>query len=160
MDFYRLQLLCPHRFDYYQFIVAIMSVCIQGSWSNAVIRTTRSLRNRHCIDLHRCLSTSRPTYSSRPLAFHLGLSYASKDSPPFLSVAEANARPQIGFGDETRIGRWKRAMLERGGGRSELFATKEDSETSEKIQVEQRRRWGAGEDFFLINQEVSRCVLC
>ncbi len=43
-------------------------------------------------------------------------------------------------------------MIGLGGGRSELFASKE---SSEQIDIEQRRRWGAGEDFFLINQEVS-----
>ncbi len=103
------------------------------------------------------------TFSSRRLAFHLGLSYASKDSPPFLTAAQANARPRIGFGDETRIGRWKTGMLALGGGRGELLGAETKQEegpdgqqdlAGEKERLEMRRRWGAGEDFFLINQDV------
>jgi hypothetical protein len=71
-------------------------------------------------------------------------------------VAEANAKPLIGFGDETRIGKWKRAMLHLGGGRSELFVNKQEQNgLSAEAALEQRRKWGAGEDFFLINQQVS-----
>lgn len=57
-------------------------------------------------------------------------------------------------------------MLAHGGGRQELFDTKRESREDDWEQVDpkgvnDRRRWGSGEDSFFVNDEVSSsfCIL-
>lgn len=49
-------------------------------------------------------------------------------------------------------------MLSMGGGRTELFDTKQETTEEDlmgrKAEVEDRQRWGAGEDAFFIEQSV------
>lgn len=51
-------------------------------------------------------------------------------------------------------------MLALGGGRTELFDTKRETREEDlmgrKEEVEERRRWGAGEDSFFVEQSVCR----
>jgi len=111
----------------------------------------------------RQISTSRPSYDLR---FSLGVGYANKTTPPFSSPAEADQSALKGFQPNTKIGRWKRDMLAHGGGRQELFDTKRESREDDWEQVDpkgvnDRRRWGSGEDSFFVNDEVSSsfCIL-
>ncbi|EIW68416.1 hypothetical protein TREMEDRAFT_16396, partial [Tremella mesenterica DSM 1558] len=78
--------------------------------------------------------------------YSLGLSYASKDSPPFI---HPQAGPKkAGFaGQNNKIGRWVEEMLSLRAGRGEL-------EVGEggwgEGNGEESKKWGAGEDFFTI----------
>jgi hypothetical protein len=117
--------------------------------------------------LPRFLSTSRTVSQkqalSRPLHCHVGVSYASKDSPPFATREEADKSASKGF-QNGPIARWKDQMLGMGTLRTELLKTTSDPEGKELSDVEQakqleaviqdRKRWGAGEDFFFVRQGV------
>jgi hypothetical protein len=87
------------------------------------------------------------TPSRSPLIYSLGLSYASKSSPPFVPP---NAQPDgTGFaGKPSKVGRWVDEMLSLRAGRGELQGGIEGG-WSEETQMA-TRRWGAGEDFFAL----------
>lgn len=117
----------------------------------------------------RLFSTTRVTFESqspsRPLQCHVGVSYASKDSPPFATRKEADESAAKGF-QSGPIARWKDQMLGMGTLRTELLKSTTGTEGNEQpSEVEQakelegmiqdRKRWGAGEDFFFIRQGVS-----
>jgi hypothetical protein len=119
----------------------------------------------------RLLSTTRITFESqsslRPLQCHVGVSYASKDSPPFATRKEADESAAKGF-HSGPIARWKDQMLGMGTLRTELLKTTTGTEGSEQPSdveqakelegmIQDRKRWGAGEDFFFIRQGVSSC---
>jgi hypothetical protein len=125
--------------------------------------TTRQLPTTTSRSRFRQISTSRPSYDLR---FSLGVGYANKTTPPFSSPTEADESALKGFQPNTKIGRWKRDMLAHGGGRQELFDTKRESREDDWEQVDpkgvnDRRRWGSGEDSFFVNDEVSSlwCIL-
>ncbi|KAJ9100214.1 hypothetical protein QFC20_005491 [Naganishia adeliensis] len=114
----------------------------------------------------RLFSTTRVTFESqspsRPLQCHVGVSYASKDSPPFATRKEADESAAKGF-QSGPIARWKDQMLGMGTLRTELLKSTTGTEGNEQpSEVEQakelegmiqdRKRWGAGEDFFFIRQ--------
>jgi hypothetical protein len=114
----------------------------------------------------RLFSTSRAVLelraSGRPLQCHVGVSFASKDSPPFSTREEADISANKGF-QTGPIARWKDQMLGLGTLRTELLKTgseegKELSDVEQAKQVEavisDRKRWGAGEDFFFTRQGV------
>lgn len=117
----------------------------------------------------RLFSSTRVTFESstplRPLQCHVGVSYASKDSPPFATRKEADESSAKGF-QSGPIARWKDQMLGMGTLRTELLKGTTSAEGGEQpSEVEQakelegmiqdRKRWGAGEDFFFIRQGVS-----
>ena len=95
-----------------------------------------------------------------PLLFSLGLSYASKNSPPFVppgsnppkSVppsSQLRANGRYGFaGQRHRTARWVDDMLRLRAGRGELSSSTEGG-WNERL-AEEVRRWGAGEDFFAV----------
>jgi len=87
------------------------------------------------------------------------VAYSSKETPPFVSREEAEQAGKKGFQPDSKIGRWKREMMAFGGGRTELFDTKQESKEDDWTRVnsgvEDRRRWGSGEDSFFINDSVS-----
>ncbi|KAJ9102490.1 hypothetical protein QFC21_002890 [Naganishia friedmannii] len=112
----------------------------------------------------RLFSTSRAVFELRasggPLQCHVGVSFASKDSPPFATREEADASASKGF-QTGPIARWKDQMLGQGTLRTELLKSssedgKELSDVEQAKQVEavisDRKRWGAGEDFFFTRQ--------
>jgi hypothetical protein len=102
--------------------------------------------------------TCTPTLAD--LRFSIGVSYANKSTPPFVERREADESALKGFQPSTKIGRWKQSMLALGGGREELFDTKRESReddwqsTQGAKGVQDRRRWGSGEDAFMVNDEV------
>ena len=88
-----------------------------------------------------------------PATFHIGLSYASKNSPPFIpstsksnSYGFANLRDPNGF--IPRITAFVEDTLSRRAGRGILDQTAVGG-WDDRIGLE-TRRWGAGEDFFCI----------
>lgn len=114
----------------------------------------------------RLFSTSRAVFElrnpGRALQCHVGVSFASKDSPPFSTREEADASAKKGF-QTGPIARWKDQMLGQGTLRTELLrsSTEDGKELSDVEQAKQieavindRKRWGAGEDFFFTRQGV------
>ena len=142
-----------------------------GTHRNVTLTATGTLRLREAKSqyLTRCLSTSRIAAQSQtpsqPLQCHVGVSYASKDSPPFATREEADKSASKGF-QAGPIARWKDQMLGLGTLRTELLKTASTEDGKELSDVEQakrlegviqdRKRWGAGEDFFFVRQGVSR----
>ncbi|WWC63571.1 uncharacterized protein I303_106175 [Kwoniella dejecticola CBS 10117] len=104
-------------------------------------------------------ASSGPTVSplyphSTQLSYSLGLSYASKYSPPF--IGPNDKIPPYGFmsrNKEDGITAWVNEMMDFPAGRGELVSGKEGgwSESTRK----DVRKWGAGEDFFGV-QRVGR----
>lgn len=145
-----------------------------GAHRNVTLTATGTLRLREAKSqyLTRCLSTSRIAAQSqilsRPLRCHVGVSYASKDSPPFATREEADKSASKGF-QVGPIARWKDQMLGLGTLRTELLKTTSTEDGKELSDVEQakqlegviqdRKRWGAGEDFFFVRQGVSIFVI-
>ncbi|WVQ79590.1 hypothetical protein IAT38_001690 [Cryptococcus sp. DSM 104549] len=115
-------------------------VLILSQSRNALIRPHRltTLLRR---SLQTSTSTPPPLYPSSPLyTYSLGLSYAGKESPPFV---EGNKKVEpYGFMSEanTEIGKWVAGMVALRAGRGD-FQQEVD---------EARKKWGAGEDFFSI----------
>ncbi|KAJ9121694.1 hypothetical protein QFC22_002314 [Naganishia vaughanmartiniae] len=114
----------------------------------------------------RLFSTSRAVFelrtSGRPLQCHVGVSFASKDSPPFATREEADASASKGF-QTGPIARWKDQMLGQGTLRTELLKpSSEDGKALNDVEqakhieavISDRKRWGAGEDFFFTRQGV------
>lgn len=103
------------------------------------------------------LSRGPPFSSPNHATYALGLSYASKNSPPF--VPSDSRAPRYGFagtrygsgpnkGKKAEVGEWvERASLTRAG-RGELSTAAAGGWTEET----QREvgKWGAGEDFFCL----------
>lgn len=89
---------------------------------------------------HQFTSYNHATYA-------IGLSYAGKNSPPYVSP---NSRPpRYGFlGARSKVGEWVDRALGQRAGRgvlSQSVAGGWDSEVQAEV-----KRWGAGEDFFCI----------
>ncbi|GHJ87708.1 hypothetical protein NliqN6_4110 [Naganishia liquefaciens] len=138
-----------------------------GAHRNVTLTATGALRlgSRTPQYFARSLSTSRTAAQShalsQPLRCHVGVSFASKDSPPFSTRDEADRSASKGF-QAGPIARWKDQMLGMGTLRTELLKTTGTEEGKELSDVEQakqlegviqdRKRWGAGEDFFLVRQ--------
>ncbi|KAK4689614.1 protein phosphatase PTC7, partial [Tremellales sp. Uapishka_1] len=81
------------------------------------------------------------------LIYSLGLSYASKSSPPF--IPPQTKVPAYGFqGQKNKVGKWVDAMLSLRAGRGELRGGVEGGWDAKL--GEETRKWGAGEDFFAI----------
>lgn len=141
--------------------MALRTVSLSSSCCNL---TSRSIRPAVRLSLSARFSTCSPlerdadTSSGQPLRFSVGVGYATKYSPPFSDPEEADKMAEKGFGANTKIGRWKREMLARGGGRQEIFdtkqETKEDDWTRVNNGIEKRRHWGSGEDSFFVNDSV------
>ncbi|ORX38264.1 phosphatase 2C-like domain-containing protein [Kockovaella imperatae] len=98
--------------------------------------------------------TSDYTFSSRsPAIYSLGLSYASKNSPPF--VPKNERAPRYGYAGYRNdhgaalISEWVKSSLDRRAGRGELTVDKPGG-WDERLQDE-TRRWGAGEDFYAVD---------
>ncbi|OCF75713.1 hypothetical protein I204_03005 [Kwoniella mangroviensis CBS 8886] len=109
---------------------------------------------RHSIRSHN--SSSSPTISplyphSSTNSYSLGLSYASKYSPPFIAPNQ-KIKP-YGFMNrdkENGIVRWVNEMMDFPAGRGELTSG-QDGGWSESVQKDVRK-YGAGEDFFGIQR--------
>jgi len=105
------------------------------------------------IPLKRVLRKYQPFTPQSPATYSIGLSYASKNSPPFIPpYAEA---PRYGFanlrdanGFIPKVTAFVEDCLSRQAGRGVLNETAVGG-WDDKISVE-TRRWGAGEDFFCI----------
>lgn len=117
-----------------------------------MLRPTSLLRNLHASPLF--------TASKAPLSINLGLSYAGKDSPPF--VPPTYKPSQAGFQPSSKIGQWVRQSLDLRAGRGDLSATEEDVDDGEgaaelamlrrqEALRDARIKWGAGEDFFALS---------
>jgi len=80
-----------------------------------------------------------------PLLFNLGLSYAGKVSPPFISPdAEI---PKTGFqGQQHKLGKWVDEMMLMRAGRGEI--NEQAVGGWDPSVVDRRIKYGAGEDFF------------
>lgn len=106
------------------------------------------------IRLLQALKPLRSSYSfssSSPAVYSIGLSYAGKDSPPF--VPPRSQYPRTGFahlptGKSDRIREWVRRSGDIPAGRGELQSAVVGGWTKEAM--ESVRKWGAGEDFFSI----------
>lgn len=86
------------------------------------------------------------THATQPpaLVYNLGLSYAAKYSPPF--VPASHEPESLGFaGKPSKLGKWVDAMRSLQAGRGVLRAR--EGGWDEGLQ-EEVRKWGAGEDFF------------
>lgn len=102
------------------------------------------------------LRSIHPVTQGPALTYALGLSYAAKQSPPF--VPSSYQPGSAGFaGQKTPLGRWVDLMKSLPAGRGELRKTnveegKEDlSDGGWGIDTAwQVRKWGAGEDFFAV----------
>lgn len=102
------------------------------------------------------LRSIHPVTGQPALTYALGLSYAAKQSPPFVPPTYKPA--SAGFaGQKTPLGRWVDLMKSLPAGRGELRETpieegKEDlSDGGWGIDTAwQVRKWGAGEDFFAV----------
>lgn len=109
-----------------------------------VMRFTRVVWSVHPV-------TARPT-----LSYALGLSYAAKQSPPF--VPASSPPPSAGFaGQKTPLGRWVDLMKSLPAGRGMLRESHREGESEEDSDggwgidtAWQVRKWGAGEDFFAV----------
>jgi hypothetical protein len=126
-----------------------------------MVRATSLLRNLHNSPLF--------TASKVPLSVNLGLSYAGKDSPPF--VPSTYQPTQAGFQPPTKIGQWVRQSLDLRAGRGELEATEEDVDDGEGARElgilrrqealrDARVKWGAGEDFFALSSGTGHVGFC
>lgn len=99
----------------------------------------------------RGLESSYQWSSSSPAIYSIGLSYAGKDSPPF--VPPNSPYPRTGFanlpsGKSDKIREWVRSSGKLPAGRGELDSAVAGGWTEE---VKERVvKWGAGEDFFAI----------
>lgn len=97
------------------------------------------------------LKSSHTWSSTSPAIYSIGLSYAGKDSPPF--VPPNSKFPRTGFsnlptGKSDKIREWVRASGKLPAGRGELDSAVAGGWTEE---VKERvMKWGAGEDFFAI----------
>jgi hypothetical protein len=119
----------------------------------------RRFRLRHALHCPEGLLDYQPTMratricrqaqqaGAQRLQYAIGLSYASKASPPFIP---AGSQPEpYGFaGQPSKLGRWVDGMLNLRAGRGELSGGVEGGWT-DAMQVESKR-WGAGEDFFAL----------
>ncbi|WWD19300.1 hypothetical protein CI109_103758 [Kwoniella shandongensis] len=95
-------------------------------------------------------ATITPLYPHSPqYTYSLGLSYASKSSPPFLQPGE-KPKPYGFLNKDTDLGRWVGNMMDLEAGRGELSSSSAGG-WSEGVR-EEVRRWGAGEDFFAIER--------
>lgn len=116
------------------------NICVSGCRAIEMVRGTQILRQVG--------SSSHPVSHATqksPLVYSLGLSYASKASPPFVPP---RSQPQgYGFaGQNHRLGKWVDEMMRLRAGRGELQGEKEGGWEED---LDQRRiKWGAGEDFF------------
>lgn len=81
------------------------------------------------------------------LQYAIGLSYASKASPPFVPP-KSQPEPYGFAGQQSKLGRWVDGMLDLRAGRGELSGGVEGGWT-DAMQLESKR-WGAGEDFFAL----------
>ncbi|OCF40702.1 hypothetical protein I317_05474 [Kwoniella heveanensis CBS 569] len=108
-------------------------------------------------------ATVTPLYPHSSLySYSLGLSYASKDSPPFIppgqkakpygflpyaqSASSSNGSSAKEQGGPSEIGRWVEEMMDLPAGRGELKSSEKGGwaeETRDRV-----KKWGAGEDFF------------
>jgi protein phosphatase PTC7 len=80
-----------------------------------------------------------------PLVYSLGLSYAAKASPPFVSP-EAEV-PKTGFqGQNHKLGKWVDEMMLIRAGRGEI--NEQAVGGWDPSVVDRRIKYGAGEDFF------------
>lgn len=123
-----------------------------GPTNSGFLSTTKdpSLRTKHHISVHFemrvsiALRSAAKASNSR-LRYSVGLSYASKSSPPFVPP---DAKPEVyGFASQpNKLGRWVDSMLLLRAGRGELADGIEGGWT-EDVQLK-TRAWGAGEDFF------------
>lgn len=89
--------------------------------------------------------------SSSPAVYSVGVSYAGKDSPPF--VHPSTPYPRTGFasmptGKADKIRQWVRDSALIPAGRGELESAVVGGWTKESM--ERVGKWGAGEDFFAI----------
>ncbi len=95
---------------------------------------------------------SNPFSTQSPPIYSIGLSYASKDSPPFVSTSEpmpygfANQRDK--HGRISQITSFVDASLSRPAGRGVLNEAAVGG-WDDRISLE-TKKWGAGEDFFCI----------
>ena len=95
---------------------------------------------------------SHPFTAQSPATYHIGLSYASKNSPPFESPPHpfqygfANRQSSSGF--TPKITSFITDSLSRPAGRGELNEAAIGG-WDERISLE-TRKWGAGEDFFCV----------
>lgn len=102
----------------------------------------------------RSISTFSPLYrqyesdsSTRPIHLDIGIAYASKNTPPFVTPREAAQSLTTGFAlprDEAelasgkrsnrwlKVARWKEAQLALGGGRVELLGATPSASSSQK----------------------------
>jgi len=103
--------------------------------------------------------------TTQKLTYHLGLSYAAKQSPPFIPP---NGRPaSAGFatplpGDKqldengaplppkSKLTKWVEGMKLLPAGRGELRASNADDGGWDQDLRERVWKWGAGEDFFAV----------
>lgn len=104
--------------------------------------------------------------AARRLQYHLGLSYAAKQSPPFVPASATPASPgfasltldpvaddegnQLPPKPKTKLARWVEGMKLLPAGRGELRASKEEDGGWDKDLRERVWKWGAGEDFFAV----------
>lgn len=102
------------------------------------------------------LRSIHPVTQGPALTYALGLSYAAKQSPPF--VPSSYQPGSAGFaGQKTPLGRWVDLMKSLPAGRGELRKTNVE-EGQEDLSdggwgidtAWQVRKWGAGEDFFAV----------
>ncbi|WVQ77656.1 hypothetical protein IAR50_007344 [Cryptococcus sp. DSM 104548] len=82
-----------------------------------------------------------PLYPHAPVySYAMGLSYAAKYSPPFISTKQ-EIKPYGLDQKEDEVGEWVREMLDLNAGRGDIRASLQEIK-------EVRRKYGAGEDFF------------
>ncbi|WWC90455.1 uncharacterized protein L201_005390 [Kwoniella dendrophila CBS 6074] len=102
-------------------------------------------------------ATITPLYPNTPLyTYNLGLSYASKYSPPF--VSPKTKIPPYGFMNRDKndsITKWVNEMMDLPAGRGELKSASSSGNDQNQDQVAEKiksdiRKWGAGEDFFAV----------
>ena len=93
-----------------------------------------------------------PFTSQSTATYHIGLSYASKNSPPFVSSPHpfqyGFANRQSSSGLAPKITSFIEDSLSRPAGRGELSEAAIGG-WDERISLE-TRKWGAGEDFFCV----------
>ncbi|ODN73015.1 hypothetical protein L202_08413 [Cryptococcus amylolentus CBS 6039] len=86
-------------------------------------------------------TTVSPLYPHAPVySYAMGLSYAAKYSPPFISTKQ-EIKPYGLDHKQDEVGEWVREMLDLNAGRGDIRASLEEIK-------EVRRKYGAGEDFF------------
>ncbi|WRT68656.1 uncharacterized protein IL334_005635 [Kwoniella shivajii] len=115
-----------------------------------MIRCTRLLCRSHrfSTSTSNLKATITPLYPHTPhYTYSLGLSYASKYSPPFIPPGEKVG--QYGFlnqGKANELAQWVGEMMDFPAGRGELKSG-EDGGWTQRVR-EDTRKFGAGEDFF------------